>query len=344
MSAKKTVSVIGSGNFGITLANLLAENGPALLYTRRKETVDKIIDSREHKGYNIHTNVIPTTNPEQVANESDLLIPTVPSSNFREMVKEFSPFLRPDHMLIHATKGLDIKQPHEGDLAPLSRQNIRTMSQVIREESVVIRVGCLSGPNLAKEIASGNPAATVIASKFDEVINAGIIALKSHRFRVYGSHDILGAEMAGVLKNIIAIASGIITGMGYGENARALLITQGLSEMIRIGTSLGSDVKAFLGLAGLGDLIATASSKHSRNYTVGFRLAKGESLKEILDTTDEVAEGINTVRIVDALSRQYDIRTPISAILFRILFRNLGAREGLGILMDHPFNVDVDYI
>jgi len=344
MSARKSVSVVGSGNFGITIANLLAENGPALLYTRRIETVKKIMETREHKGYNIHPNVTPTTSPEQVAKDSDLIFPTVPSSNFREMVREFSPFLRPDHMLIHATKGLDIKDSLEKELAPLSRESIRTMSQVIREESVVIRVGCLSGPNLAKEIASGHPAATVIASKFDEVITQGIQALKSHRFRVYGTHDILGAEMAGVLKNIIALASGMISGMGYGENARALLITEGLSEMIRIGTSLGSDVKAFLGLAGLGDLIATASSSHSRNYTVGFRLAKGEPLPDIRQSMDEVAEGINTVRIIQALSRQYDIRTPINSILFRILFRDLEAREGLGILMDHPFNVDVDFI
>ncbi len=178
----------------------------------------------------------------------------------------------------------------------ISRSDVKTMSEVILEESVVVRVGCLAGPNLADELAQGQPSATVVASRFNEVILAGQKLLRTDRFQVYGSNDLIGIELSGALKNIIAIASGALTGLGLGENSRGFLISRGMVEMIYLGKVLGGNTQAFLGLAGIGDLVTTCSSQLSRNFTVGYRLAKGESLDSITESMEETAEGINTVK------------------------------------------------
>ena len=343
----RTIGVIGSGSFGTALANLLAINNNVLIYTRRKEVFDAITEEKKNVGQRMHPRVKPTMELREIAENCHLMFPTVPSANFREMMSSLSPYLRPDHLLIHGTKGLDILPPEGktiGDKFAMTRENIRTMSEVILEESVVVRVGCLAGPNLAGEIAKGFPAATVIASRFDEVIKEGRAALRSPQFQVYGNHDIIGVELSGVLKNAIAIGSGALSGLGLGENARALLLTKGLGEMIRLGSALGSDTTAFFGLAGVGDLIATCTSTMSRNYNVGFRLAKGESLQEILDSVSEVAEGVNTIKISRHLAQHYDVRTPIINTLYEVLFEELPTEKALQQLMEHPFSVDVDFL
>lgn len=339
--------VIGAGSFGTAVANLLAENSDVILYTRRPDLVDEINRSRMNAGQMVHDRVRPSSEMDLVTSSCRLIFPTIPSSEFRQVIRQAASLLRPDHILIHTTKGLDLTLPEGqtvGSIDRITRENIHTMSEVIRQETVVIRVGCMAGPNLAAELAEGKPAATVIASKFDEVIHEGLRALKSSRLRVYQNHDIIGAELSGVLKNTIAIASGILQGMELGENARALLVTMGLGEMIRLGKQLGSDVRAFMGLAGIGDLIATTSSRSSRNFTVGYRLAKGESLQQILDSMTEVAEGVNTVRIANALARNYKVRIPVISMLHRILFESLSPVQGLKLLMEHPFDVDAEFM
>lgn len=347
ISVHKTVGVIGSGSFGTALANLLAQNNDVLLYTRRKEVADTILQERKNAKQSVHERVMPTLDEKHLAEQCNLIFPTVPSANFRDMMKNFAPYLHPGHLLIHATKGLDI-QPPKGksifDDFVVTRDIIRTMSEVIREESAVVRVGSLAGPNLAGELAQGQPAATVIASRFDEVIREGRAALRSSRFQVYGNHDIIGVELSGVLKNAIAIGSGMLSGLDLGENARALLLTKGLAEMIRLGTALGSETTAFLGLAGIGDLIATCTSTLSRNYNVGFRLAKGEQLDQILESVSEVAEGVKTIRLAHRLADYYNVPTPIIDTLHKILFNQLEPREGLQFLMNIPFSVDVDFL
>lgn len=343
----KTVGVIGSGSFGTALSNLLAQNNRVLLYTRRQEVVDDILQKKKNVGQDMHPSVTPTMDAEELASNCTLIFPTVPSANFRQMMKTFAPFMHPGHLLIHGTKGLDLQPPTgktmEDDFE-MTRDCIRTMSEVIREESPVVRVGSLAGPNLAGELALGQPAATVIASRFDEVIREGRAALRSPRFQVYGNHDIIGVELSGVLKNCIAIGSGSLSGLGLGENARALLMTKGLAEMIRLGTALGSETTAFLGLAGIGDLIATCTSKLSRNYNVGFRLAQGEKLQDILNSVSEVAEGVNTIRIAHRLSDYYAVQTPIIDTLYKILFENMAPLQGLEYLMNYPLSLDVDFL
>lgn len=343
----KPVAVIGAGSFGSAVANILAQKSEVLLYSRDSETIRKIASTREHRGHSLHKNITPTGDLIYIANTCDVIFPIVPSSAFRTMIQQLSPYLNPYHILIHGTKGLDLKLPQEKkleDMQSLSREHIKTMSEVIREESVVVRIGCLAGPNLAGEMADGQPAATVVASRFDEVVNIGQKLLRTDRFQVYGNSDLIGIELAGVLKNIIAIASGALSGLGLGENALGLLISRGLVEMIYLGKALGGNIEAFIGLAGIGDLVTTCSSTLSRNYTVGYRLAQGEKLPAIIESMEEVAEGVNTIRIVKKCLNHYKVRAPITDALYDVLFEDLPAEKALQFLMRYPYNVDIDFL
>ncbi len=343
----KPVGVIGAGNFGSAIANILSSQTKVLLYARDPKVVEHIKATRENRGHSFSDNVTPTNDIAQLAGECDILFPIVPSAHFRAMMKTLSPYLHPYHIMIHGTKGFDIKLP-EGktveSMKSLSREHVKTMSEVILEESVVVRVGCLAGPNLSKELAQGQPSATVVASPFEEVIHIGKRLLRNDRFQVYGNNDLVGVEMAGVLKNIIAIASGALNGLGYGENAKGLLISRGAVEMIYLGRALGGNIKAFLGLAGIGDLVTTCNSPMSRNFTVGYRLAKGEPLAQILADMHEVAEGVNTIRIVKKCADYYRVRAPITNRLHKVLFEGMTVPEALEDLMRYPLDVDIDFL
>ena len=343
----KPVAVIGAGSFGSVIANLLAQKCEVLLYARDPAVIEKIATTREHRGKSLHRNITPTGDLMHIANSCDVIFPIVPSSAFRQVMQQLSPYLHPYHILIHGTKGLDINLPDGkglDDFNKLSRDYIRTMSEVITEESVVVRVGCLAGPNLAGEMAEGQPAATVVASRYKEVIQIGESLLRSDNFQVYGNYDLIGIELAGVLKNIIAIASGALSGLGLGENALGLLISRGMVEMVYLGKALGGNVEAFLGLAGIGDLVTTCSSTLSRNFTVGYRLARGEKLSEITNTMEEVAEGVNTIRITKKLISYYKLRAPITEALHQVLFEDMPAERALQFLMRYPYNVDIDFL
>ena len=347
MSEKKHIGVVGAGSFGTALANLLAENNEVLLYGRRQETLDNVNLKRENLGQRIHEKVKGTGNLKELTEHCDLIFPTVPSAFFREALLQMEPYLRPDHILIHGTKGFHInvdENNRKEGIKKLGRESIYTMSELILKETVVVRVGCISGPNLAKELANHQPAGTVIASPFDEVIHLGRDALRSPRFQVFGNTDIIGIELAGALKNIGALASGALGGLEMGDNARGLLITKSLGEIIRIGTVLGGDQRSFLGLGGIGDIIATASSSHSRNYTVGYRMAKGETLEQIIATSEEVAEGVNTVEVIKHLADYYRVRVPIIQMIYRALFDDMDVKEGISYLMKYPFDRDVDFL
>ena len=218
------------------------------------------------------------------------------------------------------------------------------MSEVIREESSVVRIGCLSGPNLASEIMAGQPTMSLVASRFREVILVGQKALNSNKFHVFGGYDILGAEFAGALKNIVALGSGILAGMGMGRNIQSMLISRGLAEMIYFGKALGASSEAFLGTAGIGDLVATATSTSSRNYSLGVRLAKGEKLTEIESSMPELAEGVRTLRIARQLARHYKLHVPITTTLYMVVFEDYDMAKALDFLMTFPYDVDVDFV
>lgn len=347
LSDDKPVGVIGAGNFGSAVANLLAPRRKVLLYARDENVIREIHTKGEHRGHKMHPHVQPVNDFEHLAGACDVIFPIVPSAHFRGMMRQLSEYLHPYHILIHGTKGFDIQLP-EGEtvdsMQTLHRGHVKTMSEVITEESVVVRVGCLAGPNLSRELAAGQPAATVVASQFHEVIQLGKRLLRNDHFQVYGNNDLVGVELAGVLKNIIAIAAGALSGMGYGENAKGLLVSRGMVEMIYLGRALGGNTKAFLGVAGVGDLVTTCNSSLSRNFNVGFRLANGETLADILASTDEIAEGVNTVQIAKKCADYYNVKAPITATLYKVFFEDLTVKQALQYLMRYPLNVDIDFL
>ena len=346
-SSNERVAVIGSGNFGTAVANLLAENKRVLMYCRSEETVARIMKERINCGQPLHPHIEPSADLAYIAKECKLLFPIIASYGFRETMQKLAPYVYPDHIIIHGTKGLDVRLAAGETLATvekLQKHQIKTMSEVIREECITLRIGCIAGPNLAREIAAGQPAATVVSSRFDEVIREGQAALKSSRFRAHSNYDILGVELGGVLKNIIAIGAGLLNGLQYGDNTKALLVTRGMAEMAIIGKHLGANPKTFLGLAGIGDLVATCASSQSRNFTVGYRIGKGETLQQVMGSLTEVAEGVNTIRIVQALCENYRIPAVITRNLHRILYEGMSPQEGMTRLMEYRFSEDIDFI
>ena len=259
------------------------------------------------------------------------------------MMKNLGRLLTPRHILIHGTKGLDTTRVKDvmTFTGKLEREDVCTMSEVITEESNVLRIGCLSGPNLSKEILEGQPTATVIASEYDEVVRIGIELLTSKKMFVFGSSDILGAELAGAFKNIIALGSGYLRGKGLVKNIQGLFITRGLHEIAFFGGMLGADKSAFLGTAGIGDLIATATSTSSRNYMFGFQLGQGKSLQEVFSTSEELAEGVRTLRIAFFMAKTNKVRLPIIETLYKIVFDKLPFEAALDYLMRYPYSKDV---
>jgi glycerol-3-phosphate dehydrogenase (NAD(P)+) len=197
---------------------------------------------------------------------------------------------------------------------------------------------------LAKEILGKQPTATVIASEFEEVIAIGQKYLSSRRFYVFGSHDLRGAELAGVLKNIFALASGVLYGKGYGKNIQAMLITRGLREMIALGKALGSDSMAFLGTAGIGDLIATATSSLSRNFSFGEQLGKGIPKETILSDMDEVVEGLRTLKFAYILALKFKIHVPITSMIYKVVYEDFEIDKAIHFLMKYPRTTDVDFL
>ncbi len=353
MSEKKAeikeykTGVIGSGTFGTAIANLLAETKPVLLYVRNRDKLEKMLASGLNGIHKLHKDVILTNSLESLCKDCKLIYPMVSSPNFRNMCQTMAPFIQPDHIIIHGTKGMSVEFPDGFDdleTPILSKEQINTMTEVIKQETLALRVGCLSGPNLAGELSQHKPAATVIASKFDEVIRMGMDSIRNPRFRVYGSHDVLGVELSGVLKNIMAIASGICEGLDLGHNAQAMLITRGLGEMIQLGKVLGSETNAFFGMAGIGDLIATCSSVKSRNFTLGLNLSKGKNVEQIIEEIQEIAEGYYTTKTAYALCNNYNLESPIIKGMYHILYKDAKVDQTLEYLMNHENDKDVSFI
>ena len=306
------VAVLGGGSFGTVLASLAAKNCREVrLWTRSQDHVRLINSTRlnpdYHPTFELPRNITAMIEPERVFEGGvQAVLWVLPSEVCRAQAKHLSQFFQGDEILLHATKGVE-----EGTL--------KRISVVLREEIPCPRIGVISGPNLATEIARGDPAATLIASNFDEVVEAGEALLTTERFRVYRGDDVIGAEWAGTLKNILAIASGAVEELKLGWNARSLLITRGLAEMVRFGIAMGAKEATFLGLAGVGDLLATCSSPLSRNYRVGMRLAKGDKLDVILKDLGSTAEGVKTTRSVYAFAKAHSIEMPITDGVFQLL-------------------------
>lgn len=320
------VSVIGGGSWGTIVAHLIAENGFAVkLYMRDAEQVAELNQTRRNARYlrdlELSPRLLATGSLEDAARDARTLFLMVPSQSLRAVARELGDYLDGRHILIHGIKGLE-------------PGSFKRMSQILREETCCRKIGVMSGPNLAREVAAGHPSATVIASAFQEVIDAGAALLKSKSFRVYGNDDVTGTELGGSLKNIMAIAAGLAHGLGFGDNTKALLLTRGLAEMTRLGAHLGAQAQTFAGLSGIGDLMATCFSPLSRNFQVGYRLAKGEALEAITADLNQVAEGVRTTRTVAEHAHRERVYMPITAGVYRVLFEGATPGEALKGLLD----------
>ncbi|MDO8363540.1 MAG: NAD(P)H-dependent glycerol-3-phosphate dehydrogenase [Actinomycetota bacterium] len=318
------VAVIGAGSWGTTVAALAAVNTPTVLWARR-EALARSINSQH-----VNTDYLPqftlpeelraTTSLEDAVANADVLVMAVPSHGYRDVAAEAAPFVRAWVPVVSLAKGLE-------------RGSRKRMSEVTRDEMPGHPVAVLTGPNLAKEILSGQPAASVVAVENDDIAAELQRIFARPSLRVYTNSDVVGCEVGGVVKNVIAIASGMAEGMGFGDNTRATLITRGLAEMSRLGIAMGGQAATFAGLAGMGDLIATCSSKQSRNNMVGFQLGEGRTIEAVLADMNMVAEGVKSSPSVLDLARRYGVEMPITEQVVAVCHQGRSAREALNALM-----------
>jgi glycerol-3-phosphate dehydrogenase (NAD(P)+) len=318
------VAVLGAGSWGTTVAALAAGNAPTTIWSRASAVAEDINQRHRNSRYlpdlDVPESLVATSDLEKAVWDADVLVVGVPSHGFRDVLVEAAPFVRPWIPVVSLTKGLE----QETDLR---------MTQVIEEILPGHPAGVLAGPNLAREVLAGYAAATVIAMPDEHVARSlqGIFARPA--FRVYRSDDVLGCEIGGALKNVIAIAAGIGIGLGVGDNTRAMVISRGLAELSRLGTAMGGDPQTFSGLTGLGDLMATCISPLSRNRRVGEMLAAGRTVEQITDEMSMVAEGIKTCRVVMNLSERLAVPMPICAEVNAVVHHGRTAQEayrGLG--------------
>ena len=330
--AQMNMAVIGAGSWGTTVASLAAANTPTTLWARRPEIVESInthhINPDYIGGIGLSPNLRASMSLEDTVSSADIVVMAVPSQGFRHVLSEASQFIRPWVPVVSLSKGLEAG-------------SMLRMSQVANEVLPGHPVAVLTGPNLASEISVGQPAASVVAID-DAVIATALQELfSSPTFRVYTHPDVVGCEIAGVVKNVIAIASGIAMGMGFGDNTRATLITRGLAEMTRLAVALGGQLESLAGLAGMGDLIATCSSTSSRNTTVGMRLGQGEALEDIIASTSMVAEGVRSSKSVLELAHQHGIDMPITEQVVAVCHEGKNAADALVALMSRRSRPEV---
>tara|TARA_B100002003_G_scaffold8712_1_gene7655 strand:+ start:909 stop:1913 length:1005 start_codon:yes stop_codon:yes gene_type:complete len=324
-------TIIGATTWGTTLGILLAQNEVPVNLLARTEAEAQTLSSQGRNARFLPDFLFPeglsvTSEPESALQQSEMVIIAVPSDRLRENVQRIKAHLQPGMTVLSATKGLEL---------PTARR----MSQVLEDElpaELHPGICVLSGPNLAKEIVEGKLASTVIAGRNPEATQKAQNMLMSANFRVYTSADVLGVELAGALKNIVALGAGIGDGMDAGENAKAAFITRGLAEMTRLGIAAGADPLTFAGLAGLGDVVATCSSRLSRNRYVGEQLAKGHSWAEIRESMDNVAEGVNATLAALVLAKELGVEMPIAEMASRVLFDGLSPQKAMAELMSRP--------
>jgi glycerol-3-phosphate dehydrogenase (NAD(P)+) len=305
-------AVLGAGSWGTTFAKVLADAGCAVvLHARRPELAHAIGETRENPDYlpgiRLPDRLRATADAAEALADAELVVLAVPSQSLRENLTEWAPLLPPDGVLLSLMKGVELG-------------TTKRMSQVIAEVTGAgpDRVAALSGPNLAREIAEEQPAATVVACEDHDRAAQVQAACHTPYFRPYTNQDLVGCELGGAVKNVIALACGITEGMGFGDNTRASLITRGLAETARLGAALGAEPTTFAGLAGLGDLVATCSSPLSRNRTFGERLGRGMSVEEVQRTTRQVAEGVKSCRPVLDLAGAHGVDMPLTEAVVRV--------------------------
>lgn len=322
------ITVFGMGSFGTALANVLAENGhTVLMWGKNEDSVKELNDHHQNKRYLkdvvLNSSIKATSDIKEAVNFTDIYLMALPTKAMREVTSEIDNLIDIKKTFIHVAKGIE-------------NDTFKRVSEMI-EDSISEEhnggIGVLSGPSHAEEVVIKQPT-TVAASSKDEKVSKLIQDLFMNDYlRVYTNNDLVGVELGGALKNIIAVASGIVAGMGYGDNAKAALMTRGLAEISRLGEKLGADPMTFLGLGGIGDLIVTCTSTHSRNYTLGFKLGQGQTMDEALNEMNMVVEGIYTTNSVYHLAKQQNVDMPITNALYKVLFEDNPVKDSVKDLM-----------
>jgi len=331
------IGVVGAGSWGTTLANMLAEKGlPVTLWAYEEELVEAIRTQRRNRqflpGVELHTGLTCTGDLRQAVAGKHIVLWVTPVKAFRELFLRGCAESAPGSIHVCASKGIE-------------NDTLETVSQMAAElgRGKKFSFAVLSGPSFAHDVAQRMPTAVVIASQDPMSAVAAQEALATPYFRIYTSDDVVGVEIGGALKNVIAVASGIVAGLGMGHNTRAALITRGLAEMMRLGAFLGANPLTFSGLSGIGDLVLTCTSTQSRNYTVGLKLGKGEKLEAILSHMNMVAEGVYTTRSAYALSRKHGIEMPIVAEIYQILFEGKPPQLAVKALMGRDLKQEIHF-
>lgn len=329
------VAVLGGGSFGTVIANIIAENGCQVYFWMRSESLAQQVNrDRENAqylpGYRLHDRVTATNDMATAVADAEVIFVAVPSHSFRAVVRDMLPHAPRSAMLVSTTKGIEAG-------------TFMLMSQILREEAPWAKVGVLSGPNLAKEIAQKNITGSVIASEHVSVRETVKKILSSEYFRIYTNDDYFGVELGGSLKNIYAIIAGMAAALGMGYNTNSMLVTRSLTEMARFGRELGADPMTFLGLAGVGDLIVTCSTPLSRNYRIGQALGEGKSLEQAIAEVGQTAEGINTLKQVKEKADELGVYMPLVTALYRVIYERESIRNIIASLMVSEKPLDVEF-
>ena len=334
MNLYKKVAVLGGGSFGTVLANLAASNENRVsLWVRDSEQALRINSEGSNSSYHpelkLSKNIKASDNLETVMSEASIIFIATPSLIFEQIIKRISNLLIEEAFVISCTKGI-LDKP------------FRTLSDVLSHD-LKNKVGVLSGPNLAKEIAEKKIAGTVIASSDDKVIETVKVILSSEHFKIYSSKDIQGVELAGALKNIYAITCGMAESLEVGENAIGLILTRSMAEMSRFAVAKGANPITFLGLSGMGDLVATCTSKLSRNYQLGFNIGKNMNLEAAKKEVGQVAEGLRTLSVIKNESDRLKINMPLVESLYNVIYKDSDPHELINDLINNPHEVDVEF-
>lgn len=328
------IGVLGDGGWGTTLALLLAGKGYRVsLWGAFPAYVEETRKKRENikflPGFKIPENVELVSDIHHIVSESKVIVLAVPSQYMRSVLKKFKKDALREKILVSVAKGIEV-------------QSLRVMSEVVEEELGRVAFAALSGPCIAREIALKNPAASSVASR-DRAICATVRKIfTTDYFNVFESEDVLGVELGGAVKNVIAIASGIAEGLGFGSNTRAALFARGVAEIARLGQAMGAERETFMGLSGLGDLATTCLSPHSRNRWLGEEIGKGKDLKQILKGTEMVVEGVATSKSAWQLAKKYKVSMPITEAVYGILFQGKNPREAVQALMKRQSHLELD--
>jgi glycerol-3-phosphate dehydrogenase (NAD(P)+) len=322
------VLVVGAGRMGSALASLAARRGRKVtLWTRREELALELNQARTNTRYlpgiELPEGITATTDLAAAIPKTPIIIMAIPSQSFREVARVVGDSIEGDQVLIHTTKGFEV-------------ETFKRMSQLLREETCTLKIGVLSGPTIASELIEGQPAGAVVASAFDEVVLAVQSLFEGGYFRVYGSRDVVGTEIAGAFKNVVAVAAGAVQGLQFGDSAKWLLVSRGMTEMARLGCALGGDVMTFSGLAGMGDLVATCASPKSLSHQIGYRLASGEKLQAVLDDLPNRVEALPTTAAIHRKAAAMGLDLPIVQAVHGLLHQEWSVHQALDHLMSVP--------